>query len=82
MSTRGRSYCDHRLMKGRRGREVDCLAAVAAAAEYRLAYGGVGGGPFRCGYVQWQAGQLVKQKDKAGRIFYPRCRWCTGVRRK
>ena len=26
MDTRGRSYCDHRLMKGRRGRGVDCLA--------------------------------------------------------
>lgn len=49
MGTRGRSCCDHRLMKGRTGREADCLAA---AADYRLAWGGVGGGPFERGYVQ------------------------------
>lgn len=68
MGTRGHS-CDHRLMKGRRGREVDCLAA----AGYRLAYGGVAGGgdPFERGYIQWQAEQLVKQKRKAGRAFHP-----------
>ena len=36
-------YCDHRLMK------AGCLAA---AADYRLAWDDVGGGPFERGYVQ------------------------------
>lgn len=29
--------------------------------------------------LQWQAEQLVKRKDKESRVFYPRCRRCTGV---
>jgi len=54
MGTRGRSY-DHPLMKGRRGRKVDCLAAG-----HLLAWGGAGEDPSERGYVQWQTEQLIK----------------------
>lgn len=55
MGTRGHSY-DHPLMKGRRGREVDCLAAG-----HCLALGGAGEDPFEGGYVQWQSSKKTKR---------------------
>ena len=65
MGTRGRSCCDHLLMKGRSGREVGCLAAG-----HRLAWGGVGEDPFEQGYVQWQVEQgVISEYTKRGVVF-------------
>jgi len=65
MGTRGRSCCDHLLMKGRSGRGADCLAAG-----HRLAWGGAGEDPFEQGYVQWQVEQgVISEYTMRGVVF-------------